>query len=190
MLNITLTRWVLTVLLCGVAADRGFAAVEAGEERSKKAKRSFEEVIFDKADFLSRLPKKTLVSPFGGRPHRAEMVETAKKNLAKALAEFGDPGDRELVLLPQTATHPKVARHVAPTYPRDLREQGVTGEALFLVLVNAEGKVGALHCPFYTDRRFAIHGAAAIARWTYNSGELGETAVPVLIAQPISFSLN
>lgn len=189
-MNATFIRWIIAVCLSSLVADRGLAAEERGERQRRAPKRSLGEVIVDKADFLSRLPKKTLVSPLGGRPKSPEIAETGKRNLEKALAELGDPGDREFVLLPESATHPEVVQMVAPTYPTGFREDGVMGDALFLVLVNAEGKVAAIYCPVYTHRRFATHGATAIARWTYTPAKIGDRPLPALIAQPIFFTLS
>lgn len=164
-----------SLVVFGLAAS-GSGAAESGKEKAK----AFETLIFDRAAFVKYLPKKTLVV---GDPKDPKI----SPQMAKMLAGLGPVPEVEFVPLLAGMTPPKILQRVPPRFAASGRDPGRLSEAMFLILVNEKGEVGALYCQANTDRPYAIAAAAALIKWRFEPAKLGDMKLPVLMSLPMEF---
>ncbi|MCK5687853.1 energy transducer TonB, partial [Myxococcota bacterium] len=86
---------------------------------------------------------------------------------------------------------PTPKTHVSPLYPRDAERQGIEGEVLLRLLVNADGEVEQVvilssNPPKIFDRAAAMAAEA----WRFSPGKMGGRAVPVWVRKRIAFALE
>ncbi|AOS45666.1 Gram-negative bacterial tonB protein [Lacunisphaera limnophila] len=152
----------------------------ADKAKSKAAKLTLEDVVFDAQYLRQALGPKTLLT-------FEKPVAEIPASLAEALKTSGLADATKFMVLPPEFGPPKVVESIPYNYPTKLRRGRTSGEADFLVLIGADGKVKTIHCYQHSDRMFALAVAAAVVRWQYAPTKIQETALPVLLAMHMSF---
>ena len=84
---------------------------------------------------------------------------------------------------------PQAKARVAPEYPKELREAGVTGEVLVEFVVDKTGTVQGAIPVSSTNPGFEAAAVAAVEKWKFDSGLKGGRAVNTRLRQTITFSL-
>lgn len=77
---------------------------------------------------------------------------------------------------------------VTPTYPSDLKRQGISGEAVVECIVNTNGDVTAAQIVRATHREFEAPSLAAIAKWKFRPGKKAGRSVNVRVQQLFVFT--
>lgn len=141
---------------------------------AKSTKPTLQDLVFTPDHLISNLGPKTLFW--------SEHKEPAlRREDFAVLHEIGLDQKTRLFEFPTTGTGPVVKRRKTADYPRSLENQLVGGEAEFLVLVDAKGKVVSLHCFRRTYNAFGLSAAMALLRWRFEPAQIGDTKVPVLM---------
>lgn len=145
---------------------------------------SFEQIIFDKADFIKRLPENTLIWPdpttHPKSPRTFVVVEGALK-------ELGDVPGVKFFRAPPEVTLPIISRFSLPPYPEKMLKTKKPGEVRFLILINSTGSVSALYCFQATSNEFAIAAAQCVVDWKFQPALYGKTKVSILTVMPVVF---
>ena len=77
---------------------------------------------------------------------------------------------------------------VGPTYPSDLKRQGISGQAIVEFIVDTNGNVTAAQIVRSTHREFEAPSLAAILKWKFRPGKKGGRTVNVRVQQPFDFT--
>ncbi len=77
-----------------------------------------------------------------------------------------------------------------PTYPFELRRQGIGGEVVVEFIVDAHGEVQQARALRSTHREFEAAAVAAVAKWKFRPGRKGGAAVPTRLQVPVVFTLH
>lgn len=85
---------------------------------------------------------------------------------------------------------PQARARVAPVYPKELREAGVTGEVLVEFVVDKDGAVQGAVPVSSTNSGFEAAAVEAVQQWKFDSGLKGGRAVNTRLRQTITFSLS
>lgn len=85
---------------------------------------------------------------------------------------------------------PEATARVAPEYPKELRESGVTGEVLVEFVVDETGTVTDAYAVRSTHRDFEAAAIAGVEKWKFASGLKGGKPVKTRLQQAIAFSLR
>ncbi|HTO02197.1 MAG TPA: TonB family protein [Opitutus sp.] len=85
---------------------------------------------------------------------------------------------------------PRPIARVAPEYPKELREAGVSGEVLVEFVVDKTGAVQGAVPVSSTHPGFEAAAVAAVEKWKFDSGLKGGRAVNTRLQQTITFSLS
>ncbi len=83
---------------------------------------------------------------------------------------------------------PKVIRQVSPSYPRALKDDGLTGQAEIEFIISKDGTVMFPHCVSATHEDFGWAAAVAVAQWRYQPPQKGGKNVEVRMSVPILFT--
>jgi hypothetical protein len=146
---------------------------------------TFEELIFDKADFMKRLPEYTLLWP---DPAKQPKAPATFGEVEAALKELGTVPGVQFFHAPPELTLPVIARFIRPEYPEKMLKKGEAGSAKFLVLINSAGNVTALYCFQCTNKEFAIAGAHCLVDWKFHPAVYNKTKVSILTVLPVQFA--
>jgi periplasmic protein TonB len=85
---------------------------------------------------------------------------------------------------------PRVKFQAKPEYPRVLRSQGVTGEAVVEFVVDEAGRVQDARILRSSHREFEDAALRAVSKWVFESGKRHGRTVRFRMAVPIIFSLT
>lgn len=85
---------------------------------------------------------------------------------------------------------PRATARVAPKYPVELREAGITGEVLVEFIVDASGTVTDAYAVSSTHRDFEAEAIAGVEQWKFAAGLKGGKPVNTRMQQKIAFSLS
>lgn len=77
-----------------------------------------------------------------------------------------------------------------PTYPTDMRKDGVTGVVALKVLIDAEGNVAEVSVSKSSNSAFEEPAIAAVKRWKFKPGQKEGKAVPAQLMIPLQFRLE
>lgn len=77
---------------------------------------------------------------------------------------------------------------VNPTYPSDLKRQGISGEVVVECIVDSNGNVTAAQILRSSHREFEAPSLQAIAKWKFRPGKKGGRAVNVRVQQLLQFT--
>jgi TonB family protein len=83
---------------------------------------------------------------------------------------------------------PKVLKQVAPTYPRALKDDGLTGQAEIEFIVSRDGSVLFPKINSATHEDFGWAASVAVAQWRYQPPQKDGRAVEVRVVVPIVFT--
>ena len=150
----------------------------ASPARTKPPKLS--EILFDAGHFKAALGKKALLTV----DHSTGKVSPT---LLQDIAAAGLNESTQFYPFPSEGIQPEPKKREVPEYPAHLRRKGVDGSARLLILIGADGKVGAIYCANSTHRDFALASAEALVRWRFSPATIQGTAVPVVVFQTMDF---
>lgn len=163
-----------------------FLVMAAGTAAADKPP-ALADIIYDKAGFIGRLPKKCLT--YSLLMDGAPGISDATDAFNAALYELGEPKGVEFVDLPGEFAHPVILAARSPDYPKAKAGALQPGHADFLVLIGRTGRIAALYCTGATDRLFAIAGANTLVQWSFAPAYMGKQALPVLVMIRIRFTV-
>jgi len=79
---------------------------------------------------------------------------------------------------------------VAPQYPFEMREKGVTGVVVVAFIVDADGTVGNVHVMNSTRHEFDAAAVEAVSQWRFRPGQKQGHKARAQMKIPITFSLD
>lgn len=85
---------------------------------------------------------------------------------------------------------PVVKFQAKPSYPFDMRRQGITGNVTIQFVVNTNGDVIDPFVVKSDHREFEAPALAAVAKWKFRPGRKGGRAVNTRMVVPMQFNLN
>lgn len=125
---------------------------------------------------------------------------------ASAAATTGSPGGdgenlpifprplepSEVDALPELANRSEAERALQRNYPPLMRDAGVTGHTVVLLIIDSDGKVepGSVQVQNSSHEGFADAAVRAVERFRFKPATLHGRAVPVLISIPIDWQLQ
>jgi TonB family protein len=114
------------------------------------------------------------------------------RRCASAAASAGAPADTTVYDTSAVDTRPAYVSGQAPSYPKELRETGVTGDVLVEFVVNADGLVAwsSVRVVEYSNREFADSAVVAIRTMRFCPATRHGVPVRVRIRQPVQFRLG
>jgi periplasmic protein TonB len=77
-----------------------------------------------------------------------------------------------------------------PSYPYDMKKQGISGQVVVEFILNAEGTVQSAFPVSSTQHEFEASAIQAVTKWRFKPGRRGGRAVATRMQVPIVFSLN
>lgn len=102
-----------------------------------------------------------------------------------------DPGPVTEVFDPSKLDQQPVARFQAsPTYPYELKRQGITGEVIVDFIVDTNGNVRNATALPGSNADFSASAAAAVSKWKFRPGRKANHAVFTHMQVPIEFRLQ
>jgi TonB family protein len=115
------------------------------------------------------------------KKENAARIRVEKAAAAKALNAYNPA---QLDKFPQPKTR------VAPEYPKELMEAGITGEVLVEFVVDENGSVVEAFAASSSDQGFEAAAVAAVEKWKFNAGLKGGRPVNTRLQQPIAFAIS
>jgi len=85
---------------------------------------------------------------------------------------------------------PRTRSQVAPNYPADAKNAGVTGEVTVEFVVDEGGRVQTARVVQSTDTRFESATLRAVQKWRFEPGKKNGRAVRFRMVAPVVFSLE
>jgi hypothetical protein len=159
----------------------------AAVARSSDKPPALADIIYDRAGFIARLPKKCLTDPLflQGMPGLGDPAQA----FDAALYTLGEPKGIEFVELTEDFTRPRVTFARAPDYPAAKGGAEQPGHADFRTLIGRTGRIAAIYSTAATDRLFAIAGANTLVQWTFTPAYMEQQPLPVLVMARIKFTV-
>ena len=77
-----------------------------------------------------------------------------------------------------------------PTYPYEMRKQGISGQAVVQFIVEKNGSVSNAFAVSSSQREFEAPAVQAVSRWRFKPGRRGGQTVRTRMEIPIVFSLD
>jgi len=93
-----------------------------------------------------------------------------------------DPSQLDRQPVPVSQTH--------PTYPFEMRRDGLSGEVVVDFIVDAGGHVSRAFASSSSNREFESGAVAAVAKWRFQPGRKNGRAVNTHMQVPVVFTLN
>jgi protein TonB len=90
-------------------------------------------------------------------------------------------------LLLAARENPVPVRTVAPEYPRDLKNQGVSGLVMVKCTIDEQGNVGETEVTKSSNEQFDKFAVAAIKKWKFKPARQDGNAITVQVTIPIKF---
>jgi TonB family protein len=85
---------------------------------------------------------------------------------------------------------PELIRRAEPTYPDDLRKEGVQGKVVLKAYLDGEGKLRNIQVSSSPDSRLSELAVEAFQKWQYRPARCAGKPVPVYITSTLSFDLR
>lgn len=89
-----------------------------------------------------------------------------------------------------SVVNPTVLSQSAPTYPFELRRDGISGEVLIEFQINPDGRVQNAFAVSATNTGFVSAAVAGVSRWTFRPGTVNGKPAAFRFQVPIIFQLN
>lgn len=105
----------------------------------------------------------------------------------RVLAELRKP-QPSIIAASELDERPKVIHQVAPTYPRALKDDGLTGQAEIEFIVSRDGSVLFPKINSATHEDFGWAASVAVAQWRYQPPVKAGQSVEVRMVVPILFT--
>lgn len=87
------------------------------------------------------------------------------------------------------SVQPRPRFQAKPIYPLELRKAGITGEALVGFIVTSSGEVAEVYVIRATHPEFGATAVAAVSRWKFRPGLVGDRKVNTRMSVPIRFNI-
>jgi len=84
---------------------------------------------------------------------------------------------------------PVIRSRPIPSYPFDMRQDGISGEVTVDFIVDPSGNVQSAHAVKSTRSEFEAAAIEAVSKWKFDPGVKSTRAVPVHMQAPIGFSI-
>ena len=107
-------------------------------------------------------------------------VIKAGANFGKNIKDLFNPADLDQQV--------QIRVPVKPTYPTDLKRQGINGEVLVEFIVDSNGNVTDARIIRSSHREFEAPTLAAIVKWKFRPGKKGGKAVASRAQMPVLFT--
>lgn len=111
---------------------------------------------------------------------RVALVAIALAGASFVRADNGKPFDEA----------PQPLRTVAPTYPHDLRREGVSGMVAVSVVIDDQGNVTERSVSKSSHPGFEQPALDAVSQWKFKPATKGGQAVSVRVVLPVKFTTN
>jgi protein TonB len=85
---------------------------------------------------------------------------------------------------------PVPVRTVAPEFPSDLRDKGISGVVMVNVLIDAQGNPRDLKVTKSSNNAFDEPAVAALRKWKFKPAERDGSIVALRVVIPIRFSID
>lgn len=85
---------------------------------------------------------------------------------------------------------PRPLKTKPPAYPAKLREAGVTGAVVVLIVIDEAGRVIAAEVSKASHDEFREPAIKAVRAWTFEPGKVGGKPVRVRVSVPLNFSME
>ncbi|MFT3867783.1 MAG: energy transducer TonB [Nibricoccus sp.] len=105
----------------------------------------------------------------------------------RVLAELRKPAP-SILAATELSERPKLIRQVSPTYPRALKDDGLTGQAEIEFIVTKEGKVLFPRIVSSTHEDFGWAATVAVSQWVFQPPQKDGRAVEVRMSVPVLFT--
>jgi len=96
----------------------------------------------------------------------------------------------EVYDISQVEVVPVAIKQSAPRYPKELRQQWVSGEGVVIFTVLTDGSVSDASIVRATDVRFGEAAVEAVMKWRFRPAKVGGSPVKCRIMVPIEFNLE
>lgn len=150
---------------------------------ARTAKPELGKIITDLSRFRSALGKKAILLP---NPNTGQV----EKFVTDAVHSTGLDQEVEFLTLPTGSTFPEAIKLQGPVDVKRFARSGIPAQALFLMVIGADGTVSGLYCVKSDHPDLAVACAAAIVGWRYTPAKIQGTPVPVVTAQLMEVSGN
>jgi TonB family protein len=84
---------------------------------------------------------------------------------------------------------PSPARAIPPSYPKELKAKGISGEVIVEVIVSENGEITNARVIKATNQQFADAAMAAVVKWKMHPGQLNGAPVKCRVQLPFDFSI-
>ncbi len=91
---------------------------------------------------------------------------------------------------PDTPAQVKPQGRVTPVYPKELREQGITGEVVVSFIVDENGKVTSAEIFRSSDPRFNKAALDAVSQWRFEPALKDGVPVRTRVRAPLGFAIR
>ena len=147
----------------------------------RTAKPELAAVIKDLGQFRAALGKKAIL---------LQNAQTGKVEefITKAIQRTGLDKEVQFFTMPPGSTFPEPVKRTAPENVKRFARSGSIAQALFLMVIGADGGVTGLYCVESSHPDLAVACAAAIVSWRYTPARIQGTAVPVVTATVLEVS--
>ncbi|WP_425609081.1 energy transducer TonB [Synoicihabitans lomoniglobus] len=104
--------------------------------------------------------------------------------------EASSPPDEAVVDLADCTSKPVPTRQPAPFYPRNLRNEGVTGIVFVQLIVGMDGRVSSARAVRANREEFARAAEQAVVKWLFKPGTVDGKRVAVRMEVPVGFGMS
>ena len=127
-------------------------------------------------------PSELLSVAAGGSPVSASSSKEAQKQKEKKSGG--------ILLAEDMETPPRLIKKVAPVYPEEAKEKGISGQVVTLVTVNKEGKVIDANVQESPDELLSHAAVEAIRQWEWEPVIKDGQPVPFKVSVTVNFALK
>jgi TonB family protein len=102
----------------------------------------------------------------------------------------GEPGqpDATVYSLRELDRAPVLTKRVDPAYPKSLEAEKLSGKALAVFVVDANGNVAKIESLNASHPAFAEAARVALLQWKFKPGKKGSKPVACRVVQPMEFN--
>ncbi|MEZ5275402.1 MAG: energy transducer TonB [Opitutaceae bacterium] len=105
-------------------------------------------------------------------------------------ADFNALEELEVFELADLDKIPNPLHRVAPTYPYEMKQAGISGSARVIFIVDENGRVRSPRIDSSTHREFEQPSIDAVLQWKFEPGMKDGRAVKTRMMLPLKFNLN
>jgi len=105
-------------------------------------------------------------------------------------ADFNALDELEIFELKDLDKIPNPLHQVAPTFPYEMKQQGITGWVRVIFIVDEKGRVRTPRIESSSHREFEQPTIDAVLQWRFEAGKKDGRAVKTRMMLPLKFNLN